>query len=90
LKDNTAATVAQVQSIGSDVYVTFNENVTFLVLMLTRFNITVNGAVVTGNLQLLLVTLLLFTLDAAPATTPVVTVKATQTDLTDANGTPVK
>ncbi|MGB3259848.1 S-layer homology domain-containing protein [Paenisporosarcina sp.] len=95
LKDNTAATVAQVQSIGSDVYVTFNENVTFGtgVDADAVFNITVNGVVVSAsNLQTVAgnAKQVKFTLDAAPATTPVVTVKATQTALTDANGTPVK
>lgn len=97
VKDNTAATITNVQVIGQDVYVTFNENVTFDsvagvdandALDIKVSNVVVEAgdlAVVAGNAKQVK-----FTLDAAPATAPVVTVKANQTLLTDANGVPVK
>jgi hypothetical protein len=95
VKDNTAATASNVQVIGQDVYVTFTENVTVPALTDsdTVFNLTVNGATVTGGLLETVAgaaNRVKFTLDAAPTATPVVTVKANQTVVTDTNGTPVK
>ncbi|MBU0904785.1 MAG: S-layer homology domain-containing protein [Firmicutes bacterium] len=95
VKDNTAATASQVQVIGSDVYVTFTENVTFATGTDADsvFEVTVNGNVVTGGTLVAVAgnaKQVKFTLDAAPATTPVVKVKATQSALTDVNGTPVR
>ncbi|MFC6038001.1 S-layer homology domain-containing protein [Paenisporosarcina macmurdoensis] len=95
VKDNTAATASNVQVIGQDVYVTFTENVTVPALTDsdTVFNLTVNGTTVTGGLLETVAgaaNRVKFTLDAAPTATPVVTVKANQTVVTDTNGTPVK
>ncbi len=95
VKDNTAATVSNVQVIGSDVYVTFTENVTFAngTDADNAFDVTVNGSAVTaGYLQSVAGNSkqVKFTLDNAPAATPVVKVEANQTVLTDVNGTPVK
>jgi methionine-rich copper-binding protein CopC len=94
VKDNTAATASNVQVIGQDVYVTFTENVAFSTADADSvFNLTVNGAVVTaGNIEAVAgaANRVKFTLDAAPAATPVVTVKAGQTVVSDTNGTPVK
>lgn len=95
VKDNTAATVSNVQVIGSDVYVTFSENVTFVsgTDADAAFDVTVNGTAVTaGSLQTVAgnAKQVKFTLDAAPAATPVVKVEANQAVLTDVNGTPVK
>jgi trimeric autotransporter adhesin len=99
VKDNTAASITNVQVLGSDVYVTFNENITVpgTTNALDAFKVTVNGTVltlatdvtdlasVTGNAKQVK-----FSLTAAPAATPVVTVKSAQAVLTDANGVAVK
>jgi hypothetical protein len=95
VKDNTAATASNVQVIGQDVYVTFTENVTVPALTDsdTVFNLTVNGTTVTGGILETVAgaaNRVKFTLDAAPTATPVVSVKAGQTVVTDSNGTPVK
>jgi trimeric autotransporter adhesin len=98
VKDNTAATVTNVQVLGTDVYVTFNEDVTVPATTnaLDAFAVTVNGnaltaadvsdlVAVSGNTKQVK-----FSLVNAPAATPVVTVKAAQLVLTDANGALVK
>jgi trimeric autotransporter adhesin len=95
VNDNTAATITNVQVIGRDVYVTFSESVTFngTVDADNVFDLTVNNTPVTagdisavdGNNKQVK-----FTLDTVPAATPVVKVKAGQTELTDVNGVPVK
>ena len=94
VKDNTAATVSNVQVIGQDVYVTFTENVAFATADAnTVFNVTVNGTTAdAGNLETVAgaANRVKFTLAAAPAATPVVSVLAGQTVVTDTNGTPVK
>jgi methionine-rich copper-binding protein CopC len=94
VKDNTAATVSNVQVIGQDVYVTFTENVAFATADAnTVFNVTVNGTTAdAGNLETVAgaANRVKFTLTAAPAATPVVSVLAGQTVVTDTNGTPVK
>ncbi|QOR66315.1 hypothetical protein IM538_21535 [Cytobacillus suaedae] len=95
VEDNTAATISALQVIGTDVYVTFTEDVAFVgtVDADNVFNITVNNVVATaGNISLVTgnTKQVKFALDAAPATTPVVTVKATQSSLTDVNGVLVK
>ncbi|PLR73509.1 hypothetical protein [Bacillus sp. UMB0728] len=95
VKDNTAAAITNVQVIGQDVYVTFNEAVTVGedVDANNAFNITVSNAVAeAGNLSAVAgnAKQVKFTLETAPATNPVVTVKAAQTVLTDANGYQVK
>lgn len=96
VKDNTAASITNVQVLGTDVYVTFNENITVPATTdaLDAFKVTVNGAdltatdvsdlvAVSGNAKQVKFTL-------TTAATPVVTVKAGQTVLTDANGVAVK
>jgi hypothetical protein len=95
VKDNTAATVSNVQVIGQDVYVTFTENVAFTAPAdaNTVFNVTVNGTTAdAGNLETVAgaTNRVKFTLVNAPAATPVVSVLAGQTVVTDTNGTPVK
>ncbi|MCP1160729.1 hypothetical protein [Bacillus infantis] len=95
VKDNTAATITNVQVIGQDVYVTFNEDVTVGSDLDANdaFNITVSNAVAeAGNLSAVAgnAKQVKFTLEAVPATNPAVTVKAAQTVLTDANGYQVK
>ncbi|WP_144697719.1 hypothetical protein [Fictibacillus phosphorivorans] len=96
VKDNTAASVTNVQVLGTDVYVTFNENITVpgTTNALDAFKVTVNGtellaadvselAAVSGNAKQVKFTL-------TTAATPVVSVKAAQTVLKDANGVLVK
>ncbi|MFD1358997.1 S-layer homology domain-containing protein [Fictibacillus halophilus] len=95
VKDNTAATITNVQVIGQDVYVTFTENLTVpAVAADSVFDIKVNGVAVAATTNLAAVSgnakQVKFTLDATPAGTPVVTVKAAQIALTDANGVAVK
>lgn len=96
VKDNTAATVQSVQVIGTDVFVTFNENVIVPATTnaLDAFKVTVNSAELTDVDDIASVTgnakQVKFTLTAAPAATPVVTVLAGQAVLTDANGVAVK
>lgn len=95
VNDNTAATITATQVIGTEVYVTFSENVSFTgpVDANNVFDVKVNGTVVeagdiatvAGNLRQVR-----FTLADVPTATPVVTVKANQTLLTDANGYPVR
>lgn len=94
VKDNTAATVTNVQVLGTDVYITFNEDVTVPATTdaLDAFDVTVNGNVLTAADVTDLVAVsgnakqVKFSLATAPAATPVVKVKANQTVLTDANG----
>ncbi|WP_338449651.1 S-layer homology domain-containing protein [Niallia oryzisoli] len=98
VKDNTAATIQSVQVLGTDVYVTFNEDVVVPATTdaLVAFNVTVNGTALTatdvsdltsvsGNAKQVK-----FTLTTTPAATPVVTVLGTQTVLKDANGVAVR
>lgn len=93
--DNTAASITNVQVIGQDVYVTFNED---LVVPATTdadtiFDLKVNNTTVSagdvsavaGNKKQVK-----FTLDATPAGSLVVKVLSTQTTLTDTNGVIVK
>lgn len=96
VKDNTAATITNVQVIGQDVYVTFTENLTIPATTSADlvFDVKVNGSAVGAAANLVDVAgntkQVKFTLDGAPAATPVVTVKAAQALLTDANGVAVK
>lgn len=93
VKDNTPASITNVQVIGADVFVTFNENVLAGtgIDANNAFEIKVNNQVVeagnispvTGNAKQVKFTL-------ATAATPTVTVKANQAVLTDANGVAVK
>ncbi|MBH0156774.1 hypothetical protein IHV10_10375 [Fictibacillus sp. 5RED26] len=96
VKDNTSASVTNVQVLGTDVYVTFNENITVpgTTNALDAFKVTVNGTEllaadvsdlveVSGNAKQVKFTL-------ATAATPVVSVKAAQAVLKDANGVLVK
>jgi methionine-rich copper-binding protein CopC len=99
VKDNTAATVTSVQTLGTDVYVTFNENLATPATgtdAVSVFNVTVNGIALTAE-QVTDITAVngntkqvKFSLTTAPSATPVVSVKADQSALTDANGTLVK
>lgn len=93
--DNTAASITNVQVIGRDVYVTFNEDLTVPAATDadTIFDLKVNNTTVSagdvsavaGNKKQVK-----FTLDATPTGSLVVKVLSTQTTLTDTNGVIVK
>ncbi|MEH7344994.1 hypothetical protein V7122_14165 [Bacillus sp. JJ1532] len=98
VKDNTSAKVTNVQFIGTDVYVTFNEAVAVPATTNAAdlFKVSVNGTDLTASGLTNVATVIgntkqvKFSLKAAPAATPVVAVKAGQTTLKDANGVVVK
>jgi len=95
VEDNTAATIASTTVIGTDVFVTFTENVQFsgTVATSTVFDVTVGGSAASaGNISAVAgnAKQIKFTLTATPASAPVVAVKAAQTAVTDANGYAVK
>ncbi|MGF9976212.1 hypothetical protein [Viridibacillus arvi] len=98
VEDNTSAKITNLQVVGTDVYVTFNENITIPSTTNAADIFTIKDGTtalvaagvsdvtaVTGNAKQLK-----FTLTAAPTGTISATILSSQTTLTDANGYVVK